>query len=607
MRQFRIRLAFIMSLLIAAGGTVVYRLFTVQVLDCERYRQRSREQTNLRQIVPARRGSLVDRFGRTLAVSINTPISVEPAVLGIDNKQLSKNSTNLKRVYPLGDIGGSLLGYIGTDGHGLDGAELAFDMFLRGEDGWSILQKDGRNYRYKKIGLPEKLPRDGFDVALTIDINIQKIAQTALRKAVHELRAKGGMCIVMDPWSGAILAMADEPSFNPNIPGSSSLKVRRNRCISSLIEPGSTFKLVTASIALQEKFKNENDLIFGDNGSYRIYDQIIRDHTPFGYLTFTKAFAYSSNVCFVKVAADIDNEKFYRYVRDFGFGSKTGIDLPGEECGIVHSVKSWSGRTRLTMAIGQEISSTLLQMMLPYAAVANGGVLLTPRVFDRVVDREGNVIDSGTYKPIRRVFSEETASRLRLMLKEVVDNGTGKQASIQNLPIGGKTGTGQKPDSGGYSKTRVWSSFIGFVPVNTPQLLCGIVIDEPAGGEMGGAAAAPVFRNIIMQILSHPELEFAEKILRSDSSRIVRPKGDGYISDQRKSTVTYNHSGMDDDSRGVLPDCIGKDLRDAVNSVICRGFRPVTVGFGKVRRQVPQAGTKRTSAAACTLYCSLDG
>ncbi|MBN1576735.1 MAG: PASTA domain-containing protein [Chitinispirillaceae bacterium] len=607
MNQFRIRLAFIVVLLTAGSAVVVGRLFTVQVLERERYVQRSRDQTHQRRIVPARRGSLVDRFGRTLAVSMRNPLSVEPDALGLRGRRPEDNAV-VKRIYPLGDIAGTLLGFIGTDGYGLGGAELAFDPYLRGEDGWTILQKDGRNCKYQKIGLPEKAQRSGFDVVLTIDINVQKIVQGILRNAVNTLRAKGGMCVVMEPSTGAILAMADEPSFNPNLPGRSTLSQRQNRCISTVYEPGSTFKLVTASIALEEKLKNENDLIYGDKGSYRIYDQTIRDHTPYGYLTFAKALAYSSNVCFAKIANEIPNDKFYRYVRDFGFGTRTGIDLPGEECGIVHPVKKWSGRTRVTMAIGQEISSTLLQMVQPYAAVANGGVLVSPKIIEKVIDPRGRVVDSGSYKPVRRVLSGPVAARLRVMLQDVVENGTGKNAAISQVAVAGKTGTSQKPDSGGYSRTRLWSSFIGFVPVNSPQLLCAVVIDEPARGEMGAEAAAPIFRKIITQIISHPELEFAEKILKSDTVPMPRKMPRNVqVASGRQPHKSRRQSPDSDDARSILPDCIGKDLRDAINLVNRRGFRPFAVGYGTVHRQVPPAGTKIAPAAACTLFCSLKG
>jgi len=604
--QFRARLFFVSGILIIFTGVVVYRLFTIQVIESKRYAERSRDQSQFRKITSAKRGALTDRFGRTLAVSVQNSISVDNDVLGISNKNKA-GSTSVKRVYPLGDIAGPLLGYVGKDGNGLGGAELAFERYLRGEDGWVILQKDGKNLRYRKIGLPEKAPVNGCDVALTIDVNVQKIAQTVLKQAVETLKAKNGLCIIMDPYDGSILAMVNEPSFNPNMPSRYSMAERQNHCISMVYEPGSTFKLVTASAAMQENIKSENDLIFGDNGRFVIFNQTIRDHVPYGYLTFAKALTYSSNICFAKVANDVGNETFYRYVRDFGFGDQTAIDLPGEECGIVHPIKRWSGRTRVTMAMGQEISATLLQMMQPYAAVANGGVLVTPKIIEKIINAEGTIVDSGAYRPVRRVLSESVASRLRVMLRDVVETGTGQRAAIRNVEVAGKTGTSQKPDSGGYSQTRSWSSFIGFAPVDKPVLLCGVMIDEPAGHEMGGEAAAPYFKQIVTQVISHPELEFAEKILNTkdtDSSATQEMAVASALVDSsiRKVKSVTPEKGT---APGTLPDCIGKNCRDAINSLNVSGFRPFVVGFGNVTRQSPAAGTKPSPAAACTLFCSV--
>jgi membrane peptidoglycan carboxypeptidase len=255
------------------------------------------------------------------------------------------------------------------------------------------------------------------------------------------------------------------------------------------------------------------------------------------------------------------------------------------------------------MAMGQEVSATLLQMMLPYAAVANGGVLVSPRIVGKVIDPHGNIIDSGAYAPVRRVLSETVAARLRLMLRDVVENGTGKKAAVPGVAVAGKTGTSQKPDSGSYSRTRSWSSFIGFAPVNAPLLVCGIVIDEPAGGEMGGEAAAPVFNEILMQILSHPELEFAEKMLQKSPAPATVVRNGNPEQPEASLPDTVKREAIGD---GV-PLCIGKDLRDAVNLVNSRGFRPVAVGYGRVSRQMPEAGAKVTPAAACTLYCAMEG
>lgn len=643
MNQFRARLFLITSFLMAGLAIVTIRLFTIQILDNQRYAARSRDQTQQRRILPAKRGSILDRKGNVLASSMDNSIPVKPEMLENHIRVKSKNA-DIGRVYPLGETAGSLLGYIGKDGYGLGGVEFAFENYLHGEDGWIILQKDGRNKRYRKIGLPYKEPRSGHDIYLTIDNNIQKIVQTVLRSSVSSLKAKGGMCIVIEPSSGKILAMANEPSFNPNFPSNYSLADRQNSCISYVYEPGSTFKIVTAAAALQDNIKKEQDIIFGDNGVYKIYNQVIRDHNPYGYLTFEKALAYSSNVCFAKISNDVGNERLYQFTRDFGFGTKTGIELPGEETGILHQIKSWSGRTRVTMAMGQELSVTLLQMAMPFVAVANGGVLLTPRILEKIVDTDNQVVKEFKYSPVRRILSEDVANRLRLMMKGVVEYGTGKNAAIEGVSIGGKTGTSQKPDSGTYSKTRSWSSFIGFAPVEDPVLVCAVMIDEPLNGEMGGVAAAPAFKKIITQIISHPELEFTEKVLQKNTAPVpstnkvkvpqvcglskesavsildscgIKYKliGTGHkvayqanlTKNSQMSSVLSVYLDNTEQNNKEIPYCVGRDLRDAINLVNLTGIKPYVVGAGMVRRQAPAAGMATGAVKACTLFCSFDG
>jgi cell division protein FtsI (penicillin-binding protein 3) len=639
MNKLKVRLLLVCMVLGLGGAAVIFRLFTIQVLDSKRYSERSRNQSQLRQILIAKRGTIYDCNGKMLALTTEKKVMLKPG----DTKD-GANSTN--RIYPLGDIAGSVLGYVGRDGYGLGGVEFAYDNYLRGEDGWIILQKDGKNHKYRKIGLPERDPVPGDDIYLTIDASIQKITQAVLRQTVENFKAKGGWCIVMDPSSGKILAMANEPSFDPNFTSMYSMADRQNKCISYTYEPGSTFKVITASTALQEGIKKENDLIDGNNGRYEIFHQVIRDHEPYGLLTFTKALSYSSNVCFAQIANEIGNEKLFNYTKNFGFGIRSGIDLPGEEVGIVHPVSEWSGRSRVTVAIGQELSVTLLQITLAYAAVANGGVLVEPVICDKIVDENGKVVDSATYKPVRRVLKEDIAKRLRTMLADVAADGTGKKAAIEGIVVGGKTGTAQKPDSGKYSRWRSWSSFIGFIPADKPELLCSVVIDEPAGGEMGGVAAAPAFNKIMTQIISHPELHYAEKILGKNSvvsqdentEYITVPVVSGLTKDSaekilKKSRIQYQFAGsgkiimyqtpkagakidrtrmltayFDNSSTNqrVVPDCKGKDLRDAVNLVNLNGLTPYIVGFGKVKKQFPEVGTMMHAAEACTLICASD-
>lgn len=641
------------ALLLLFCLAVVGRLFTIQIVDGEKYALRGKNQAQQRRIINAKRGDIYDTKGRLLASSVPGQLSMNVEMLGAREGHASGKAV-LQRIYPNGDVGGPVLGYVGRDGYGLGGVEFSFDHYLRGEDGWEMIQKDGKHRSYRKIGLPGKEPQDGADLYLTIDMNIQRIVQSVLKQTVDALGAKGAMCIVMDPRTGKILAMANEPSFNPNLPASFTLSQRQNKCVSQIYEPGSTFKTVTAAIALQEKLLNESDLIDGNNGRFEIYGEVIRDDAPQKHITFTNALAVSSNVCFAQVANGFGNDLFYRYSRDFGFGAKTGVSLPGEEEGILHPVRSWSGRTRVTMAMGYEVSTTFLQMMLPYASIANGGVLVSPLIYERVERKNGTVIISSAAKPVRRVVSEDVAVKLRGMLTEVVESGTGKQAAVSGVSVAGKTGTSRKPDVGGYSRTKHWSSFIGFLPADDPVLLCGVVIDEPGGGVTGGGAvAAPAFRKIMSQVLAHPELDFSEKVLKKPAAAKVENSeinltripdffggGRGSVSRQLDSlNIAFRFEGRGDIVRHqtpaagsllrskagevvlfteeqrtiadstirVVPDAVGKDLRDAFNIFNSNGIPVHVVGSGFVRRQSITPGKIVSASQVCTLFSARAG
>jgi cell division protein FtsI/penicillin-binding protein 2 len=592
---------------------VIARLAVIQIVRGHQYSLLCKSQSKVRVVLQARRGIILDCKARILAVSSDKKVDIAPEfpVAQADGQTRPRQaSVSVRRVYPYGELAGTVLGYVGKDGYGLGGAEFAFDNFLRGENGWAMINRDGRNNRYRTAGLPDCVPRDGSDCYLTIDIDMQNIAQNVLQLAIEQMKAKGGMCMIMAPRTGAILAMCDEPGMNPNAWDLYPPQQRQNQCISSVYEPGSTFKIVTASSALEEGIKREQDIIDGNRGVYEIYNQKIRDKEPFGKLTFAEALAYSSNVCFAKIANEVGNERFYKYAKDFGFGAKTGMQLPGEESGIVHPVAEWSGRTRVTMAIGQEIATTFLQMMLAFGTIANDGVLVKPFICEKIMARDGSVQFESRYTPVRRVISSETARRMRYLLKNVIDKGTAVRAQIEGVPMAGKTGTSQKVDqqTGAYSNTRYWSSFIGFVPVEQPVLLCGVMIDEPSAGETGGLAAAPAFKKIITQIITNPDLDYAERILgriRNDEPTRTLPARPVV---QTAQPEPANGTGK---IRAVyaancMPDCISKDARDAVGDLCAAGFMPIVHGKGLVRTQFPAPGTPSRKAEACTLYCAID-
>jgi cell division protein FtsI (penicillin-binding protein 3) len=642
MDAFRFRVKLAGALLGLFALAVFARLVTIQVVHREEYSRKSRQQTVQRRVVRATRGRILDSRGRELAVSV-----------GGDASEARQEA----RVYPNGELAGPLLGYVGRDGYGLGGAELAFERYLRGEDGWTLVHRDARitkgGQRNYNVDLPEKPAVRGADVHLTIDLEIQKILQSILQQTLERYRAQGAMGVVVDPSTGAILAMANEPSFDPNRSQEYPLAQRVNRCIGGIYEPGSTYKLVTASAALQERVLAESDTLFAGNGVYTVYGESIRDHKPFGIITFADAVAQSSNVFFARLADRLGNERFYRYTCDFGFGERTGIALPGEEAGIVHPVREWSGRTRVTMAMGHELCATLLQVVMLYAAVANDGVLVQPMICNRVVDAGGEGIDTSTVRPVRRVVSRDVARRLRVMLRQVVQDGTGTLANVDGVEIAGKTGTSQKLDlqTRAYMADRYVTSFVGMVPAEEPALVCGIVVDDPDTARAGGLSAAPAFRQVVRQLVSNPDLRYAERILsdssrqslqRTPSAQATVPAVCGMsVGEAREKlqalgvlfdvigtadTVRYQSpawgrlpsTGMRvklyadesvrvggvDAPRVAVPDCRGADLREAISMLNVRGIMPYVIGAGVVRGQRPGAGALLRQAEPCSLFCS---
>ena len=658
---FKVRVFFILFFLILFCGAIISKLFYIQIIKNKEYVEESNKQARQRIIISARRGEILDRKGRVLAMNTGNKVSLPTDAFQINeenimtnnikNKQKLANQITIKRIYPFGDIAAPLIGYIGKDGYGLGGVEYSFDKYLRGENGWAIVMRDGRNRKYQTIELPKKEPVPGNNIYLTIDIDIQKISENVIKQTVEQLKAKAGICIVMEPTTGKILAMVNYPSFNPNIYSAYSAEERNNRCIGYTFEPGSTFKAVTAACALQENIKKETDIINGNNGIFEIYGQKIRDIKKYGKITFAEAISYSSNVCFAQIANEIGNERLFKYTRDFGFGNITGIQLPGEEAGIVHPIEKWSGRTRVTMAIGQEISVTLIQMAMLFASIANKGVLLTPRIYEKICAADGTIIDSSTIKPIRRVISAEVAQRLTELLCNVVSNGTGIKAQIEGIRVAGKTGTAQKIDSEtkAYSDVKCWSSFIGFAPAENPLILCAVMIDEPLNGETGGIAAAPAFKKIVSQIISHPQLEFAEKIFGNKSDNIKASTTDvtfvpdlkgincqkaieicksenipykligdkqgeilyqepdaGKCLSENSKLILYTLSNDSINKNVEVPNCVGRDLRDAINMLNLKEIIPYVKGAGIVKNQNPMAGCFIRKAEVCTLFCEFE-
>jgi cell division protein FtsI/penicillin-binding protein 2 len=401
-----------------------------------------------------------------------------------------------RRSYPNSYLASHIIGFAGMDNKGLEGLEAVCDRYLKGELGWAVFLRDARQ---KRLDLWQRmvLPKDGYDVVLTIDEVIQYIAERELDKAMLAFHAKAASIVVMDPHTGAILAMANRPTYDLNEYTKASKDQIRNRSICDLFEPGSVFKIVTASAAFEEKKVKEEDKFFCENGSYRVASHILHDHQSHGWLTFREVIEESSNIGTTKVAQILGPEVIARYVKRFGFGSKTGIELAGEINGVAKDPGQWSKISIAAIPIGQEVGVTALQLASAFSVIANGGQLMKPYVIREIRDKQGEEIKKFGPVLIRKVISLDTAARVCKLLIGVIEEGTGKLAKIEGLSAAGKTGTAQKLEpNGGYSHNKYIASFIGFAPAEDPIVTIAVCIDEPRPIYFGGVVAAPVFKNV---------------------------------------------------------------------------------------------------------------
>lgn len=481
-----------------------------------------------------------------------------------------------RRTYPRGTLAANVVGYSGLDGEGLAGIEHAFDARVRGRAGRVTLLRDARRGMYLVGGEGANRAVDGNTVVLTIDSVVQFIAERALASVVEKYRASGGAAIVMNPADGALLAMASYPTFDPNRFRDFGAGAWRNRAVQDMYEPGSTFKIVTAAAALEEGVVTPSQMLDCGNGAIQVGNIEINEHGGhrWSMLTFEDVMVHSSNVGTVRVGMSIGAERFYDYIRKFGFGQRTGVELPGETAGLLRRTQRWSQVSNASISIGQEIGVTPLQVTAAIAAVANGGTRVAPHIVDRVIDADGKVVDKPERPAPVRVISEKTAAVLNEILKSVVARGTGAKAALAEHIVAGKTGTAQKATRGGYSD-RVVASFGGYVPADRPKLVILVVVDEPRGAQYGGDIAAPAFKEIAAAALRY---------LGVPPSIPARS-----IATPAPLLAAFSQRPLPRADAGV-PDVRGLDARAAVASVTAAGLRVRTFGSGVVQSQIPAPG-----------------
>ena len=412
------------------------------------------------------------------------------------------------RVYPNGTLASHIIGFSGMDNEGLEGVELLYDKFLKGAVGWRYTIRDAKKREVLGYEFKEIPPADGNEVILTIDSVVQAVAEKELEKAFKKYNAKGASIVVMDPHTGDILALANRPTYDPNNLEEYPIEARRNRAICDFFEPGSSFKIVTASAVLEEGLVKRDDEFFCENGKFKRERHIYHDHKPHGWLTFNDVIKYSSNIGTMKLALKLGERRLYRYIKRFGFGKKTGIGLPGEVDGIIRHPDKWSKLSICSISMGQEVTATALQLACAISSIANGGYFIKPRIVMKIQDKTGYAIERFKPKRLHRVISEETADEVKEILRTVIEGGTGRFAEIKDYPPAGKTGTAQKVDPDGtYSHRNFMASFIGFLPYDKPRFVVVVIMDEPRPYYYGGTVCAPVFKKVAEQVMRYYKIE----------------------------------------------------------------------------------------------------
>ncbi len=520
----------LLFLLLSGFGVVLFRLVALQVWQAAELSVKADRQHRKTVSLEGARGTIVDRHGKVLAMNVEVPSAfgvpttldsptktarVLAPVLQVRSEELERKLRQARsfvwlarkldpeqgrrlerlsldgvgvvmegrRFYPKGPFLSHVLGFAGMDGEGLEGVEHRYESYLRGEKRMMVLQRDALGRSVFPADVTERNPTPGHNLALTIDEVIQYITERELEDAVTRAQAKSGTMIVLDPQTGAVLAMAVSPRFDPNVVSNLSPERWRNKALADAYEPGSTLKAVVAAAAIEERVVKPNTMVFGEHGRMTIANTVIHDHEKLGWVSFSQVIQKSSNIGAAKTGMALGEQRLHRYLQTFGFGQKTEIDRPGEGAGLVKRPKDWGRRSVASISMGQEIGVTPLQMVSAIAALANEGILMKPYVVSEIRTPEGHLLKRVSPQVRRRVVSPETAHTVTKILEGVVTDGTGGKAAIPGFRVAGKTGTAQKidPRTGSYSVSRFVTSFAGYVPAYNPRLAMIVVIDGPQG------------------------------------------------------------------------------------------------------------------------------
>jgi len=520
-----------------------------------------------------------------------------------------------KRFYPNGTLAANLLGAVGYDAKALSGLELTFDKTLKSEDPPLLVEQDakGRSYApYALVGLQH--PKQ---ITLTIDKTIQYITERELKAAVGKAKAKSGVAIVLDVPTGEILAMATVPTFDPNEYYKYDFKNWRNRAVTDIFEPGSVFKAFTAAAALETEVIKPGQKLNCENGIMKVGSHAIHDHHGYGLLSLSDIIKFSSNICSYKLAHRVGKKRFVKIIKEFGFGSKTNIQTPGEQAGLMASGKRLSGIQLGTMGFGQGISTTPLQIVMAYGAIGNGGYLMKPRLVKDIRDSDGKILKKFGPQIVRQVVQEDTAHQTIKLLETVVrKGGTGTRAALESYTVAGKTGTAQKVIEGhkGYAKNKYVASFIGMAPAEKPRLVILVSIDEPKGGYYGGLVSGPVFKQIMGQSLAYLKVppqpatksespqKVAKKAPQAPLSKKSLAKKTQSKPDKKDNSPPITEKALSGDSQ-VIPDLTGLSVREALRKAHTHDFKIKIEGSGVCDQQEPAPGDPAPNGTSILLKC----
>jgi cell division protein FtsI (penicillin-binding protein 3) len=653
-RNARLRWLFIWALAALWMVAILGRLTYLQLFQYSDYLSKAqRQQQRVFEISPMR-GTIFDRKGRELAVSlpmdsvfadpseISDPSMVAellapalgasaedletkmraahtPVRLG---KKLSPETVqriddmNLRgvffqkenrRVYPQHDLAASVLGYVDVDEKGLGGIEYSLDSAIRGRPGKMVVMADGKRRLYDRS---ESAPDPGASVTLTIDETIQYIAEKELAQGIAETRAKAGTIVVQDPNTSELLAVANWPTFDPNDAGSYPDQARMDRAISAAYEPGSVFKVLTMTGAIENHLTNPAELIDCRMGSIVVAGRLIHDWHPFGVLSVSDILAHSSDVGSIEIALRMGPSRFYSAIRPFGIGQPTGIDLPGENHGLLRPVSEWTPSSIGSIAMGQEVSVTPIQMASAISAVANGGTFNHPTIV-RDIDSHTPAPDLPAADP-RQATDQQTAATVRGMMEGVITlpYGTGKPARLEGYTAAGKSGTAQKidPATGRYSKTDYNASFVGFAPVDDPAVTILVVLDSPIGAHHGGQVGGPIFKRVAQQVLTYmavphdvtepsdtetaknsakAPLQVAEQAEQKNADQAERASFQAVVQTQEGKTVPVGQRAT-----VAVPNLVGESVRSVIEECSKAGLEPSLIGEGVALEQFPAAGAQ---------------